>query len=132
MKQFSLSAKERIKSRKDFKRIFSNGKIVFSGNKNIKALFIIEENLKQQGVQIAVAVNKKGGTAVWRNRLKRLIKESYRLNKYILVSYAEDKKFLVKIVFSPNFLNQKNNKSLNLKSIMPEIVDIMTKIKSRI
>ena len=132
MKRFGLSSEERIKSRKDFQQIYSSGKIFFSNHKNIKALFIIEENSKLPGVKIAAAVFKKAGNAVWRNRLKRLIKESYRLNKEILLSSAQEKKLLLKIVFSPNLLYQKKNKNLKLKIIMPEVVDIMQKIKGMI
>lgn len=129
MKRFGLSSEERIKSRKDFQKIYSSGKIFFSNQKIIKALFIIEENSKLPGVKIAAAVFKKAGNAVWRNRLKRLIRESYRLNKEILLGSAQEKKLLLKIVFSPNLLYQKKNKNLKLKTIMPEVVDIMLKIK---
>ena len=129
MKRFGLSSEERIKSRKDFQKIYSSGKIFFSNQKIIKALFIIEENSKLPGVKIAAAVFKKAGSAVWRNRLKRLIRESYRLNKEILLGSAQEKKLLLKIVFSPNLLYQKKNKNLKLKTIMPEVVDIMLKIK---
>ena len=132
MKRFGLSSEERIKSRKDFQQIYSSGKIFFSNHKNIKALFIIEENSKLPGVKIAAAVFKKAGNAVWRNRLKRLIKESYRLNKEIILSSAQEKKLLLKIIFSPNLLYQKKNKNLKLKIIMPEVVDIMQKIKGMI
>ena len=132
MKRFGLSSEERIKSRKDFQQIYSSGKIFFSNQKIIKALFVIEENSKLPGVKIAAAVFKKAGNAVWRNRLKRLIKESYRLNKEILLSRAQEKKLLLKIVFSPNLLNQKKDKNLKLKTIMPEVLDIMLKIKGTI
>ncbi|MFZ0453598.1 MAG: ribonuclease P protein component [Ignavibacteriaceae bacterium] len=132
MKRFGLSSEERIKSRKDFQQIYSSGKIFFSNQKIIKALFVIEENPKLPGVKIAAAVFKKAGNAVWRNRLKRLIKESYRLNKEILLSSAQEKKLLLKIVFSPNLLYQKKDKKIKLKIIMPEVVDIMLKIKGSI
>ncbi|MGB8316571.1 MAG: ribonuclease P protein component [Ignavibacteriaceae bacterium] len=132
MKRFGLSSEERIKSRKDFQQIYSSGKIFFSNQKIIKALFVIEENPKLPGVKIAAAVFKKAGNAVWRNRLKRLIKESYRLNKEILLSSAQEKKLLLKIVFSPNLLYQKKDKKLKLNIIMPEVADIMLKIKSTI
>ncbi len=132
MKQFGLSSEERIKSRKDFQQIYTSGKIFFSNQNIIKALFIIEKNSEPPGVKIAAAVFKKAGNAVWRNRLKRLIRESYRLNKEILAGYAQEKKLLVKIVFSPNLLYQKKNKKLILNNIMPEVVDLMMKIKSAI
>ena len=129
MKHFGLSSEERIKSKKDFQKIFASGKIFLSDKKNIKALFVIEGEPKKPGVKIATAVFKKAGNAVWRNKLKRLIRESYRLNKDILADCVLEKKLLVKIVFSVHFLNQKKNKNMKLEIIMPDIVDLMLKIK---
>jgi ribonuclease P protein component len=132
LKNFGLSSQERIKSRKDFQKIYSSGKHVFSHNKNIKALYIIEESKTNAGIKIAAVVFKKAGNSVWRNRLKRLIKESFRLNKHILSDQINEKNIILKIIFSSNLLNKKNNKSIELKTIMPEIVDIMLKIKSEL
>jgi len=129
LKRFGLSSEERIKSKKDFQEIFTSGKIFLSDQKNIKALFIVEGESKKPGVKITPAVFKKAGNAVWRNKLKRLIKESYRLNKEILIDCVLEKKLLVKVVFSINLLNQKNNRIMKLESIMPEVVDLMFKIK---
>jgi ribonuclease P protein component len=132
LKRFGLSSGERIKSRKDFQQIYTSGKIFFSNQKIIKALCVFEENSELPGIKIAVAVFKKAGNAVWRNRIKRLIKESYRLNKYVLLRYVQQKNLLVKIIFSPNMLHQKKDNKLKLKTIMPEVADIMLKIKGTI
>ena len=130
MKHYGLSAKERIKSKKDFDKIFSSGKIIYSSSKLIKAVYIVEKEDKNKGVRIAVAVGKKLGIAVWRNRIKRLIKESYRLNKEILLEICSKNNILLKIVFSPNSLNEKKNKNIMLIDLMPSMVDLMTKLRS--
>ena len=130
MKRYGLSAKERIKSKKDFDKIFSSGKIIYSSSKLIKAVYIVEKEDKNKGVRIAVAVGKKLGIAVWRNRIKRLIKESYRLNKEILLEICSKNNILLKIVFSPNSLNEKKNKNIMLIDLMPSVVDLMTKLRS--
>ena len=130
MKHYGLSAKERIKSKKDFDKIFSSGKIIYSSSKLIKAVYIVEKEDKNKGVRIAVAVGKKLGIAVWRNRIKRLIKESYRLNKEILLEICSKNNILLKIVFSPNSLNEKKNKNIMLIDLMPSVVDLMTKLRS--
>lgn len=130
MKRFGLSANERIKSRKDFETIFSVGKTVFSSDKKIKAIYIIEVQNEQPGVKIAAAVNRKAGNAVWRNRIKRLLKEAYRQNKTVLINNCNKKKIFLKIVFSPGLINQKKNKIIKLSEIMPGFLEIMTKLNS--
>ena len=132
MKRFGLSAIERIKSRKDFVEIFSNGKTVFSTERKIKATYLIINKSDKTGVVISAAVFKKTGRAVWRNRVKRLIKEAYRLNKNILIETAVEKGLHLKLVFSPNTLNEKKNKRLYLSDIMPGVKEIMLKLKDRI
>jgi ribonuclease P protein component len=96
----------------------------------MKAVYIVEKEDKNKGVRIAVAVSKKLGIAVWRNRIKRLVKESYRLNKEVLLEICSKKNILLKIVFSPNSLNEKNNKNIVLIDIMPSVVDLMIKLRS--
>ena len=132
MKRFSLSSHERIKKRKDFELIFSTGRFVYSSGKVLRAHYLIEKDVKKSGVKIAPVVGKKLGNAVWRNKVKRLIKESYRLNKEILTEVSLRKGVLLKIIFSPNMLSEKKNKILSYNEIMPHVFDIMTKIASRL
>ena len=129
MKHFSLSAKERIKSKNIFEAIYASGKTIFSTTKKFKANYIIEQKSTTPEVKIAAAVSKKSGNAVWRNRVKRLIKESYRLNKHSFIDFAEEKKVTLKIVFSANALTEKKNKKPKLKDVMPDIIELMMRLK---
>lgn len=129
MKTYSLSAKERIKSRKDFEKIYSEGRTVFSADRKVKAVFIFDEADGEQGVKIAPGVSKKAGGAVWRNRVKRLLKESFRLNKQQLVNTCIEKNLLVKIVLSPVQFNEKSFKKIYLSDLMPGVVSTLEKIK---
>lgn len=132
MKRQGLTKNERIKHKKDFEKIFSSGKKVFSADKKVKAIYLIESESENKGVKIAVAISSKLGIAVWRNRIKRLIKEAYRLNKYILTEICLEKNILIKLVFSPNSLSEKNNKKIKFQDILPGVVDVLEKIKSTI
>ena len=129
MKKYGLPAQERIKNKKDFENIYESGILVISSNKKVKATYLIESETEMPGVKIAAAVFKKSGTAVWRNRVKRLFRESYRLNKSELISLCIKNKKLLKIVFSPYMLNQRKNRKLRLEEIMPGLVEIINLIK---
>lgn len=132
MKQFGLSKKERIKSKKEFDFIFSNGEIIFSSNQTFKAVFHLKRETEQAVLQAAFAVSKKAGIAVWRNRIKRLMRESFRLNKNILLPFVQEKKTSVQIIFLPNSVNFRKNKKIYLNEVLPQIVEIMNKIKDKI
>ena len=61
----------RLKKEKDFNLIFSKGKRLFS--KSLTLIYLPSKELK-----IGIAVGKKHGGSVKRNRIKRLIRESIR------------------------------------------------------
>ncbi len=86
MKNFGISKKERIKSRKEFQQVFFCGNKIFSKNHKLKAIYLINENISKDEIKVAFTAHKKAGKAVWRNRIKRLLRESYRLNKHLLKS----------------------------------------------
>ena len=61
----------RLKKEKDFNLVFKNGKKLFS--KNLTFVFFPSKEVKA-----GFAVSKKHGTSVKRNRIKRLLRESFR------------------------------------------------------
>lgn len=132
MKRFSLSSKERIKSRKEFELVFSRGEILFSSSNRLKTTFFIENNSDKIGIKAAFAVSKKSGNAVWRNRIKRLFRESYRLNKCKIKFDCEQKNLKLLLVISPNTINQINNKEIYLKDIESDVVDLLNQIRSKL
>ncbi len=129
MKRFGLSKHERIKKKNEISLLFNSGKRIYSNSRKLKAIFYIEDK-KAGTVKIVPAVYKKAGNAVWRNRMKRLIRESYRLNKEILTSVLGNRTLLLMI--SPNSINKKKYPRLFLKDVEEDIIEILNTIKSYI
>ena len=132
MKKYLLSGAERIKSKKEFEHIYEFGKTIYSSDKKLKAIFLCDRSVDNPKVKIAIAISKKAGKAVWRNRVKRLIKESYRLNKESLISKINEDKILLRIIFSANYLNENKNKQLKLHHIVIPVLDLLSVIKNEI
>ena len=81
---------ERLKSSKVVKQLFSqaNGFLVHP----FKVNWVIGEEKEKYPAKILIGVSRKNfRKAVERNRLKRLIREAYRKNKYLLYQYLEDR-----------------------------------------
>lgn len=132
MKSFSLNRDERVKKKNDFDKVYSSGKIIFSSNLLIKLHYYIQRSNNCSGVKIAAAVSKKSGKAVWRNRVKRLIKESFRLNKQELVKKTAEKKVELLLVFSAYNINEQKNKKLHLMDIAADVKDLINKVADHI
>lgn len=127
MKKENFPKEERLTGKKNFDDLYSKGITLFSINRIIKATFLVINNQKPD-IKIGVAVSKKAGTAVWRNRLKRLVKESFRKNKQAILDFVTRNNLVLYVVFSPGTLNQRTNKTLKLFSIESEIKELVNKI----
>jgi ribonuclease P protein component len=132
VKIFSLNQEERVKKKSDFEKVYSSGKTFYSSGLLIKSIYTIDPYKNFEGVKIAVAVSKKAGKAFWRNRIKRLIKEAYRLNKISIVEKARKKNVGVMIVFNPNRLSESKNKKVLLNDIKENVIELINNIQQQI
>lgn len=132
MKKFTLSRKERLRGKKEFDLLFAKGKILYSSDKKFKSIYILAEETELPAIKIVAAVSKKSGNAVWRNRVKRLIKESYRLNKEQLITSVINKNLFLRVIFSPNNFNSSIVKNPGLSDVSPGIIDLLVKLNATI
>lgn len=130
MKRYALSGEERIRTKKLFDRIYESGKTIYSKDKKLKVLFLYDPDTKKTGIKIAAVVSKKAGKAVWRNRIKRLIKESYRLNKQIILPEILRRNCLLYLIFSPGLLNEGSNRVIPFEDIQKPVIDLLSRVKN--
>ena len=109
MRRYSFPKQERLLNRKDFVNLNRLGKRYHTKH----FLVIIEEN-KTEINRLGVTVTKKIGNAVKRNRVKRLAREFYRLNKH---HFSKDCDIVI--------IGKKNSFLLNYKDIKEELGEII-------
>ncbi|MDI6760521.1 MAG: ribonuclease P protein component [Candidatus Brocadiaceae bacterium] len=76
MSEKTFTKEERLRKRRDIDKVFKEGK-AFKGA--IFNAYVLRNSLGHP--RIGIVVGRKFGGAVQRNRIKRLLRESYRLNK---------------------------------------------------
>jgi ribonuclease P protein component len=96
--RYTLRKHEIIRGRGTFSKIFSSGSKL--AEETLICFYQIEkDDVKTSKVLVGFSINKKNGGAIVRNRIKRLMRESYRLNKHILLDALMQNKFIVSIIF---------------------------------
>ena len=130
MKEFGLSKSERIKKKREFELVFSSGKKIYCNSNKIKAVYYVVKKPGVTGLKVGFAVHGKSGTAVWRNRIKRLLRQAFRLNKQTVLTHCLKTGILLFLVFSTHSLNKKKSNRVSYDSIERDVVELMEKIKS--
>ena len=77
MKRYGFSKRERLKKDKDFQRVFKTGRRL---NNGVLIIYVLPNELNYRRLGI-IAERKLIRKATQRNRLKRLVRETFRLNK---------------------------------------------------
>ncbi len=94
----TLSKNESLKSRKLIRLLFSSKSSVFVYP--FKVVYTVLEEEETIPVQMLISVGKrKIRTAVARNRIKRLFREAYRLNRHALLEIIHKKQMHIALAF---------------------------------
>ncbi len=112
---FGFSKKERLFGRKNIETLFSKGNSIFVYP--FRVVYMIKE--REEGVfpvRVLISVPKKRfKLAVDRNRIKRVIRECYRLNKNELIQQSIQENKRVEIAFQYVASDKKEFLTLNEK-----------------
>ncbi len=95
----------RLKNENDIEIVYKKGKVIISDDRKIKACYLSIVNATSRA-KITTAVSSKTGNSVWRNRLKRIIRESLTQEKLFLKEIVFNNKLELSIIFSPDKINQ--------------------------
>lgn len=117
--------KEKLKNKKLIEVLFKEGKSLSSFP--LKLIYLKVESPMDAKFKTGVAVPKKNfKSAVKRNRIKRLVRESYRLNKHLVFNNSEGN-FAFLILYlgkeMPNYLGVEKEMQLILKKFLKKIDD---------
>lgn len=115
----------------DFNLVFKKGKIIKSTAGYVKATYLFVDDGETKKVKTAIAIPSKSGNSVWRNRFKRLIRESVRRESKKLLEIISGTNANLLIVYSPHKISQKNKKKLKLNEVLPDVINIINAISEK-
>jgi len=123
--RLTLHKKERLNKKSIIDKLFAKGKSFSYGNFYVK--WDYTDNISFSPAQILFnASKKKIKSAVKRNIIKRLIKECYRKNKYIIYKALEknNKNIAIVIIYNGSKIIDYEEVNKNVLSILNKISDI--------
>ena len=129
-KQFTLGKTERLKSRKQIEELFAKGKSFVASPFKIYYTLNGEWSMLNEGsiLQFGVGVSSKNfKRAVDRNRIKRLTREAWRLQKNELKEKTNTSKKQLNVFFIytgkelPDFITIKDKVAIALKKLLGKV-----------
>ena len=118
---FSFPKKEKLKCKRLIEQLFTEGKGV--SNYPIKLIYLRTILPEDVQVQAGVTVSKRNfKKAVQRNRIKRLLRESYRLNKHLVFNNIEGS-FAFLFLYIGKEISEYHQVEASMKAVLHKFVD---------
>lgn len=113
---------ERLCSKKIIEALFEGGHKSMSAYP-IRAVFMcVGESTEQPAVQVMISVSKRHFKhAVDRNRVKRQLREAYRLNKHILTTNLEGKHIVIAFIWLSDTLFESSVLQTKMQKLLHRI-----------
>ena len=121
-RRLTLPKSRILRGRTNFKSLFSNSKSLSSSSVLLK--YRIEKTNTPE-FKIAFIAPKKVGTAVKRNRIKRLMREAYRLNQQIVDSISG-----TPLLLHVALIARSSDKDFQV--IQEDVVTLLNKLRNRV
>lgn len=120
---------EWLKKESEFNLVYKNGQSLVSKDEKLKAKYFFIDYEYNNKVKAGISVSSDKGNSVWRNRMKRIIRELIRKEKETLVNIAKQKNSELLLIFSPYSINQNNFKQLSSRDLSEAASSILNGLK---
>lgn len=128
----TLSKEEVLRGYGVFRDVFSNGELV--GGRLVKAFVRRVSETRDENVHLKVgfAVSRKVHSSVNRNRIRRLLRESYRISKHSLTQHLKSRGIFLQMILLYAGSDQVDVKRLRYTELETEVKQILRSITRRI
>ena len=120
---------EWLKNDRDFELVYSKGRTIISEDKKLKARYLFIDKIENIKVKAGLSVISKKGNSVWRNRVKRILRESLRKEVEKLLATAKQKRADLLIIFSPYSIDQNKFQKIYLEDINTSVMEILNRLE---
>lgn len=122
-KQFRFTKEERLSSASQIEVLFKEGKREYYGN--IRAVFLISNFSENSKAKVLISVSKSlFRKAVERNRIKRQIREAYRLNRSGLndILARKEAQILLGLIYTGKSIGRQAETESDVKGILNRLI----------
>ncbi len=122
-RRFTLPKSRVLRGRRNFQNLFSDSKLIKSPSVNLRFIVLPDS---QNEFKIGFIAPKKTGTAVQRNKAKRLMREAFRLHQHIILEAVKQSAVSVHCVLVSR------KAGLSFKSVEENVVTMLNELRTRL